>query len=125
MFHHSLDANSDREGIHSASYSEKYFDGDRMDASHNKNVEWLRYPAFWWLYLGALPFLVLLLELTVMEGKELGEVLTVTHIIHNTVRLFVATLRFNGSSRVDRSIHRSTEWLRFDRSTGVGRSTMR
>lgn len=53
---------------------------------YNKNVEWLRYPAFWWLYLGALPFLVLLLGLTVMEGKELAEVLTVTHVIHNTVR---------------------------------------
>lgn len=57
-----------------------------MDAAHNKNVEWLRYPAFWWLYLGALPFLVVLLELTVMEGKELGEVLTAVHILHNVVR---------------------------------------
>lgn len=75
-----------REGIHSASYSEKYFDKDNLDALHNKNVEWLRYQAFWWLYLGALPFLVVLLGLTVMEGKELAEVLTVTHVIHNTVR---------------------------------------
>ena len=49
-------------------------------------MEWLRYQAFWWLYLGALPFLVVLLGLTVMEGKELAEVLTVTHVIHNTVR---------------------------------------
>ncbi len=71
--------------MHSASYSEKYFEGDRMDAVHNKNVEWLRYRAFWWLYLGSLPFVVLLLELTLMEGKELGEVLTVLHVIHNVV----------------------------------------
>lgn len=86
MLHSRTHAPTDREGIHSASYSEKFFDGDRMDAAHNKNVEWLRYPAFWWLYLGALPFLVVLLQLTVMEGKELAEVLTAVHILHNVVR---------------------------------------
>jgi hypothetical protein len=53
---------------------------------HNKNVEWLRYAHFWWLYLGFVAFFVTLLRLTVLsKAEDLGMVLTVTHVVHNLV----------------------------------------
>ena len=75
-----------RDGGHGTSYSEKYYDGDRPAAMHNKNVEWLRYAHFWWLYLGFVAFFVTLLRLTVLsKAEDLGMVLTVTHVVHNLV----------------------------------------
>lgn len=75
-----------RDGGHGTSYSEKYFDGDRPAAMYNKNVEWLRYAHFWWLYLGFVAFFVTLLRLTVLsKAEDWGMVLMVTHVVHNVV----------------------------------------
>ena len=53
---------------------------------YNKNVEWLRYPHFWWVYLGFVAFFFTLLRLTVLsQPEDLGVVLTVTHVAHNLV----------------------------------------
>lgn len=72
-------------------YSGMYFDGDRPASLYNKNVEWLRYPHFWWLYLGFVAFFVTLLRLTVLSKPEdLGRVLTVTHVVHNMVRIRIS-----------------------------------
>lgn len=79
-----------RDGGHGTSYSEKYYDGDRPAAMHNKNVEWLRYAHFWWLYLGFVAFFVTLLRLTVLsKAEDLGMVLTVTHVVHNLVFFYL------------------------------------
>jgi len=75
-----------RDGGHGTSYSEKYFDGNRPAAMYNKNVEWLRYAHFWWLYLGFVAFFVTLLRLTILsKAEDLGMVLTVAHVVHNLV----------------------------------------
>jgi hypothetical protein len=53
---------------------------------YNKNVEWLRYAHFWWLYLGFVAFFVTLLRLTILSKTEdWGMVLMVTHVVHNVV----------------------------------------
>jgi hypothetical protein len=36
---------------------------------YNKNVEWLRYPHFWWVYLGFVAFFFTLLEVLMKERQ--------------------------------------------------------
>lgn len=66
-----------------ASYNGKYVQGLNPDPARNKNVEWLRYPHFWWCYFGLVGFFITLLR--VMGMEDLGLIFTVTAIVHNFV----------------------------------------
>jgi hypothetical protein len=69
-------------------YSQNYVEGDKPDPISNKNVEWLRYPHFWWCYIGLILFFMMLLK-AVFYGTPMLEdwavILTITNFVYNAV----------------------------------------